>query len=208
MDIAEASDRCNQGIEPVFQAMTLILGARLSGSQRDAGYQAGIFDPMYQARERMSGFDVGPATSGHQRVALIDMRQGISSLYTGQVDLGPGFDAGTIADPATLESYMSPYQQLVTDIEKREAQRQSDIQAADISQTAAQAGGLGGYREAIMQAERERNLGQQLADIQTRGSQAAFEQAQRAFGDRAARLQNTVRFNCIGAARRAAQQAV
>jgi hypothetical protein len=70
---------------------------------------------------------------------------------------------------------MNPYQQLVTDIEKREAQRQSDIQAAEISQTAAQAGGLGGYREAIMQAERERNLGQQLADIQTRGSQAAFD---------------------------------
>ena len=147
-------------------------------------YQAGRFDPMYGARD-------------------------IESQYTGQVDLGPGFDAGTIADPATLESYMSPYQQLVTDIEKREAQRQSDIQAADISQTAAQAGGLGGYREAIMQAERERNLGQQLADIQTRGSQAAFEQAQRAFeADRAARLQEA-QFGLTASEQRerAAQQA-
>jgi hypothetical protein len=41
-----------------------------------------------------------------------------------------------------------------------------------------------------MQSERERNLGQQLADIQTRGGQAAFDQAQQAFeADRAARLQ-------------------
>jgi len=141
------------------------LGQGFQAGQRGAGYQAGEFDPLYQARD-------------------------IESQYMGQVDLGPGFQAGTIADPATLESYMNPYQQLVTDIEKREAQRQSDIQAADISQTAAQAGGLGGYREAIMQAERERNLGQQLADIQTRGGQAAFEQAQQAFeADRAARLQ-------------------
>tara|TARA_Y100000114_G_scaffold123067_1_gene118563 strand:- start:1269 stop:2996 length:1728 start_codon:yes stop_codon:yes gene_type:complete len=161
------------------------LGQGYQAGQRDAGYQAGIFDPMYQARERMSGFDVGPLETAYQAGSFDPMYQarGIESQYTGQ-------DAGTIADPAILESYMSPYQQLVTDIEKREAQRQSDIQAADISQTAAQAGGLGGYREAIMQAERERNLGQQLADIQTRGSQAAFEQAQRAFeADRAARLQ-------------------
>ena len=131
----------------------------------ESGYQAGTFDPGYQARD-------------------------IQSQYTGEMDLGPGFQAGTIADPATIEEYMNPYQQLVTDIEKREAQRQSDIQGANISQQAASSGGLGGYREAIMQSERERNLGQQLADIQTRGGQAAFDQAQQAFeADRAARLQ-------------------
>jgi hypothetical protein len=85
---------------------------------------------------------------------------------------------------------MNPYQQLVTDIEKREARRASDTQAANISQQAAQAGGLGGYREAVMQSERERNLGQQLQDIQATGGRAAFDQAQQAFeADRAARLQ-------------------
>ena len=42
--------------------------------------------------------------------------------------------------------------------------------------------GLGGYREAILQAERERNLSQQLGDIQARGSQAAYEQATRQLG--------------------------
>ena len=73
---------------------------------------------------------------------------------------------------------MSPYQQNVIDIEKREAARQSDIMSKGIGDQATAQGGLGGYREAIVQAERERNLGQQLGDIQTRGSQAAFESAQ------------------------------
>jgi hypothetical protein len=64
----------------------------------------------------------------------------------------------------------------------------SDIQGTDIGQQAALAGGLGGYREAIMQSERQRNLGQQLSDIQVQGDQQAFESAQRAFDtDRAAR---------------------
>ncbi len=156
-----------------YQAGSLGQGYR--AGQRDVGYQAGTFDPGYEARERQSGFDMGPLEARYQ---------------ADQMDLGPGFQAGTIADTATIEDYMNPYQQLVTDIEKREVQRQSDIQGANISQQAASSGGLGGYREAIMQSERERNLGQQLADIQTRGGQAAFDQAQQAFeADRAARLQ-------------------
>jgi len=104
-------------------------------------------------------------------------------------DFGPGFTAGTVADTETIQRYTNPYQQMVTDIEKREAARQSDIMGSQIGQRAAQAGGMGGYREAIMQAERERNLGQQLGDIQTRGSQAGFQQAQQAFeSDRDARF--------------------
>ncbi len=168
------------------------LGQGYDAGQRGVGYQAGTFDPGYQARERQSGFDMGPLESGYQAGGFDPGYQArdIQSQYTGEMDLGSGFQAGTIADPATIEEYMNPYQQLVTDIEKREAQRQSDIQGANISQQAASSGGLGGYREAIMQSERERNLGQQLADIQTRGGQAAFDQAQQAFeADRAARLQ-------------------
>jgi len=77
-----------------------------------------------------------------------------------------------------LDRFMSPYQQNVIDVEKREARRQSDIMSNRVADLATQSGGLGGYREAIMQAERQRNLGTQLGDIQTRGSQRAFESAQ------------------------------
>ncbi len=150
-------------LDPTYAPGTIASG--YTADTRDAGYTAGTFDPNYTAGQ-------------------------IQSQYTGQADFGPGFEAGTIADAATVQDYMNPYQQLVTDIEKREATRASDTQAANISQQAAQAGGLGGYREAIMQSERARNLGQQLEDIQRRGGQAAFDQAQKAFeSDRAARLQ-------------------
>jgi len=84
---------------------------------------------------------------------------------------------------------MNPFQQMVTDIEKREAARQSGIMSKGIGDAATQQGGLGGYREAIIQAERERNLGQQLGDIQSRGQRDAFAQAQQQFErDRASRF--------------------
>ena len=139
--------------------------SQYQGPNIDTGYQAPDLSREYQAGQRQSG-------------------------YMGPSGFGPGFSAGTIADPETIERYTNPYQQMVTDVEKREATRQSDIMGSQIGQQAAEVGGMGGYREAIMQAERERNLGQQLGDIQTRGSQAGFQQAQQAFeADRAARLQ-------------------
>jgi len=139
--------------------------SQYQGPNIDTGYQAPDLSREYQAGQRQSG-------------------------YMGPSGFGSGFSAGTIADPETIERYTNPYQQLVTDVEKREATRQSDIMGSQIGQQAAEVGGMGGYREAIMQAERERNLGQQLGDIQTRGSQAGFQQAQQAFeADRAARLQ-------------------
>ena len=86
--------------------------------------------------------------------------------------------AGSTFGQAQADQYMSPYMQSVVDIQKREAQRQSGIQGTQQQAQAAQAGAFGGGRDAIMRAERERNLGQQMGDIQAQGSQAAFQQAQ------------------------------
>ena len=190
-------------IDPGYQAGGL--GQGYYAGQRRSGYQGGDFDPGYAAQERQSQFEAAPSVSDYQagqfdpgyvarELGQDYSARDLESQYTGQgqpnIDqFGPGFDPGTVADAETIQKYMNPYQQLVTDVEKREARRQSDIQGAGIGQQAAQAGGLGGYREAIMQAERERNLGEQMADIQTRGGQAAFDQAQQAFeADRQARL--------------------
>ena len=93
-----------------------------------------------------------------------------------------------------VQGYMSPYMQNVVDIQKREAARQSGIQGAQQQAQAAHAGAFGGGRDAIMRAERERNLGQQMNDIQATGSQAAYQQAQQ-------------QFNAEQQARLAAQQA-
>jgi len=174
-----------------------------------AGYQAGSFDPGYQAREYTPGYQAGTFDPGYvaRELGQDYTARDLQSQYAGDIETGPGFTAGTVADAATLEQYMNPYQQLVTDIEKREARRASEIQGADISQQAAQAGGLGGYREAIMQAERERNLGQQLQDIQAQGGQQAYNQALQAFeADRAARLQEAQFGLTAGEARDRARQ--
>ena len=169
------------------------LGPGYQAGQRGVGYRAGSFDPGYQAGELGQGYQAAGLESGYQAGSFdpgYEASVQRSGYRAGMVDQGPGFEAGTVADPETLERYMNPYQQLVTDIEKREARKQSEIQGSAIEQQAAQAGGLGGYREAIMQAEREKNLSEQLQDIQSRGGQAAFAQAQKAFeADRAARLQ-------------------
>ncbi len=88
------------------------------------------------------------------------------------------------------QQYMSPYIQNVVDIGKREAQRQSSIQGAQQQAQAAQAGAFGGSRDAIMRAERERNLGTQMGDIQAQGNQMAYTNAQQQFNaDQARGLQ-------------------
>jgi hypothetical protein len=81
----------------------------------------------------------------------------------------------------TAQQYMNPFMQNVVDIQKREAQRQSQIGQTQDQARAVQAGAFGGSRQAILQAERERNLAQQLGDIQATGSQAAFQAAQDQF---------------------------
>lgn len=78
---------------------------------------------------------------------------------------------------ATLAKYMSPYQQQVSDIAAREAQRQAAITQRQADLNAVGQGTYGGARQALLQAERERNLGQNIGDIYTRGQQSAYEQA-------------------------------
>ena len=77
----------------------------------------------------------------------------------------------------TAQDYMNPYMQNVVDIQKREAQRQADVAGTQRAGQAVKAGAFGGSRQAIMEAEANRNLGQQMGDIQARGQQAAYQDA-------------------------------
>jgi hypothetical protein len=80
--------------------------------------------------------------------------------------------------------------QNVVDTQQREARRASDIQRNQSQAQAVSQGAFGGSRQAIIEAERQRNLGTQLGDIQATGSQAAYQQAQQQFNaEQAARLQ-------------------
>jgi len=92
--------------------------------------------------------------------------------------------------PAAAQYYQSPYQQNVTDIALREARRQGDISKQQGALGAIGRGTFGGARQALLQAEGERNVQQNLGDIQARGSQASYENAQKQFlADQANRMQ-------------------
>jgi hypothetical protein len=82
--------------------------------------------------------------------------------------------ATTAADQA---KYMSPYMQNVVDLQKQEAIR--DAQKGQLMQNlgAARQGTYGGARQLLAGTERERNLQQNLANIQATGSQKAYEDA-------------------------------
>ena len=141
-----------------------------------SNYTAGTFDSGYNPQNFASTYN--PTTFSQNYGVERFAGQLPAQQYQSQ-----DFNAGI------AQQYMNPFQQNVTDIEKREATRQSNIMGKGIGDAATSQGGLGGYREAIVQAERERNLGQQLGDIQARGSRDAFAQSQDQFErDRASRF--------------------
>jgi hypothetical protein len=158
-----------------------------SGASLDAA--SGLFD--YSNRAASTGYN--PSNYGNQ---FNQQGFGYDAQNAQGYQMGPAERVRTqsFAQPGSADAYMSPYMQNVVDIQKREAQRQSGIQGTQQQAQAAQAGAFGGGRDAIMRAERERNLSQQMGDIQAQGSQAAYSQAQQ-------------QFNAEQQARLAAQQA-
>lgn len=151
------------------------------------GKAEALSETPYQAYqgERIAGF------TPMQQQAF----QGISNLAPAQ-QLGTATQLGGLAglgglmagqqyaqqatNPFAMQAYMSPYVQNALDPQMREAARQSAIQGQMNAGQAVRAGAFGGSRFGIMEAERQRNLGQQQADIYSRGMQTAFEQARQA----------------------------
>ena len=87
--------------------------------------------------------------------------------------------------PSAYQSFMSPYQQAVTDVQMDAARRQADITRQQRNAQATRAGAFGGSRQAIEEAEAQRALGSQLQNIQATGLQNAFQQAQQNINQRA-----------------------
>jgi hypothetical protein len=115
--------------------------------------------------------------------------QGLGA-YTPTAFTASGVGTQTFADPNAAQSFMSPYMQSVVDVQQREAQRQADIAATARGQKYARAGAFGGARQAIENAEAQRNLATQMGGIQAQGLQAAYQQAQQQFNaEQGARLQ-------------------
>ena len=80
-----------------------------------------------------------------------------------------------------MQRYMNPFQQTFIDRQKRMAREEAQRQRRDLGLDAAQAGVLIGGFEAIARSEQERNLANQLQDIQAAGDMANFQQARQAY---------------------------
>lgn len=132
---------------------------------------------------------------------------GVRSLVgTGQQYFDPATRltaASALAPTRTeeVQEYMSPYIQNVVDIQTREAQRLADVDEQVLASQAVASGGYGGSREAILQSEQQRNLQQQLGDIQAKGTAAAYEDAQRRMAEQRGReLSAGTQFGALGVA--------
>lgn len=80
--------------------------------------------------------------------------------------------------PELTQQYMNPYTQTVINQQLRELGRQGEQQRQKIGAGAVGAGGYGGSRQAILEAEQMRNEGMRGDDIQARGLNQAFALAQ------------------------------
>lgn len=120
------------------------------------------YDPERVRAERLREYRMGPA-------ALVSAEQ-----------FGPGSAA----------QYMSPYMQDVVEQQKRAAVQDYARQIPGMQAAGIRAGGRGGTREALVQAEAQRNLATQLGGIQATGLQSAYQQAQQQYNvDQAQRMQ-------------------
>jgi hypothetical protein len=124
-----------------------------------------------------------------QASQLTDLNQNPYQAYTGErtAQFTPlqqqsyqgaaNMQAGPQAFQSQIGQYMSPYMQNVVDVQKREAARSSQMGGLSDQAAMTKAGAFGGGRDAIMRAERARNLGTQMNDIQAQGLQSAYNNA-------------------------------
>ena len=93
---------------------------------------------------------------------------------------GPGAFKGGLGEIGDVASFMSPYQQAVTDIELRKAREAGELAKRDLAAkftTQGGAGAFGGSRYAIESGLADRSLQDRLSDIQAKGLQTAYDKA-------------------------------
>jgi hypothetical protein len=157
-------------------------------STNASDYIAGFSPLQQQAQKTVSGmqtpgqFGAASDITGRGIMGAAQIGQQAGSLYgLGNAAAGAGNQyAQQATDPNAISAYMSPYMQNVLQGQMSEAVRQSEMQKMGNQAQAVQAGAFGGSRQALVESERQRNLGTQLGGIQAQGMQNAFQNAQQA----------------------------
>ena len=177
---------------------------KLYGAGSPADYQANIQGPLQAAGLYSGAQRVAGLTSDQKQVgAQLGQMQTPGQFAMGTGALGSGYSAATglpsMLDQGVMQQYMSPYAQGVVDVSKQQAI--TDAQKAQLATNlgAARQGTYGGARQLLATTERERNLQNQLGDIQAKGLQAAYEAGQKGLeSERSARLQQAQTYGTLG----------
>lgn len=175
----------------IYQPATLanMFNAATTGDMLRAGADA--FNPLGGLRYRPMTFD--PANL--EQIAFGVTHQPVDQAaadFTRNpfIQNLQGLGARQWTDPGVWQQYMSPYMQGVVDVAKAEVGRDYDERTMRSRLDAAQRGGFGGTRQAVLEGMLERERARDLGEIQTRGLQQAWEQGLGAFDrDRSADLQ-------------------
>ena len=155
----------------------------------DPGKAIAGFQPMQREAQRgVAGMQVPGQFRQGMDITGAGVRGAFDTAGQSRGLSGLGYEAAGAGDryamqatnPYATQAYMSPYMQNVVDVQNREAMRNSQIAGTQQQAEATRAGAFGGGRDAIMRAERERNLATLMNQNQAQGLQGAFQQAQQA----------------------------
>jgi hypothetical protein len=139
------------------------LAAGMSPQAQLYGQQASDIGMMGLRAEEL-GRDIGSEARGFARQSA-----GMGGTYEQMA-----------TDPRSMQAYMSPYMQNVIETQKQAAIEDAQRAQLGANLGAARQGTYGGARQTLAQTQREAALNKQLSDIQGRGLQDAFQQAQQA----------------------------
>lgn len=157
-------------------------------AQRIADFTPGQTYAQQQAYDLQRPGQFGQATdlAGAAGLGALSAGQYTPASFTAQNVTAPQLQQYQMATPdqfgqAQAQQYMSPYFQNVLDVQKREAITDAQKGQLMTNLGAARQGTYGGARQLLAGTERERALGMQLGDIQAKGLQSAYENAQAQF---------------------------
>ena len=175
-----------------YQAYTGPLTSGASGLQNQAFSGYGALDPNQQTGIGSYGGSTGPGTFGFGSAAGQGYAPGFTAGSADMSGMGMNRFQNNYNPQAftgqAAQQYMNPYLQAALNPQIAEVRRQEALTQSQDAGRAAQAGAFGGSRSFIMDAERARNTGQQIADITGQGYARAFDTAQGQFNTEQQRL--------------------
>ena len=153
----------------------------------------------------------GQRLAGLSQIEQDAITQSQASRGIGQTQAGQAFTASTASGAPALSSvgsYMTDYNKNVADVAAREMRDQSAIEQQGIGAQAANVGAFGGSRQAILEAERQKNLTQGVGDLYAKAQADAYQTALSASQqDRQQQLQSSLGMSTTAGQQQALGQA-